>query len=185
VLCDLERCATNFFLSILDLAVKFSVFSTDSFHGILESLYLQSWIFIIGKNVLFLNLKCPWSLRRTSFFVDKLAVLSLEKLISVWAFAKLLIDKLVFSCESLDIFSKFSHFLCFELSQLCLLIDLLSKTFALLAKRLDLLFTSEKCPLVVVFFANNHAHLMLHVAELETLLLQVLPCCDKLFGFLV
>lgn len=116
MLCNLERCTTNLFLGVLDLAVKLSVFSTDRFHGILKSLYLQSWIFIIGKNVLFLNLECPWSLWRTSFFVDKLAILSLEKLISMWAFAKFLIDKLVLPSESLDIFGKFSDFLGFELS---------------------------------------------------------------------
>lgn len=41
-------------------------------------------------------------------------------------------------------------------------------------ERLDLLFTLEKLSLIVVFFADLDAHLVLDITELEALVLELL-----------
>ncbi len=89
----------------------------------------------------------------------------------MWAFSKFLIDKFVLPCQRLYVFGQFGHFLGLELAELCLLIKLLSEAFKFLSESLDLLLTSEQISLIVIFFADNEAHLVLDIAELEALFL--------------
>ena len=101
------------------------------------------------------------------------------------AFAKLLIHEPILSCQGLDVFSQLGDFLGLELGNLCLLVDLLLHALALLAQRLDLLLPLKQFPLVGILFAGGNTHLVLHVAELEALLLVQLLHLDQLFGLLV
>ena len=100
-------------------------------------------------------------------------------------FAKLLIDKPVFSCQSLNILSQLCHFLGLQLGKLCLLFKLLSEVLALTPEVFDFLFSLKKFALVVVFFSSCDAHLVLDVTEVQALLLHLLLDSDKLFGLLV
>ena len=96
-----------------------------------------------------------------------------------------MVDEAVLSCESLNVLGQLSHFLCLQLSDLSLLVDLLSERLTFVAKCLNFLLTLEKLPLVVVFFANSDAHLVLYVAELQDLLLKLLLHGDQFFSLLV
>ena len=87
------------------------------------------------------------------------------------AFAKFLIHKFVLPSQCLYVFRQFGHFLGLQLAELSLLVKLLSEAFKFLSKGLDLLLTSEQISLIVVFFANNEAHLVLNIAEFEALFL--------------
>ena len=101
------------------------------------------------------------------------------------AFSKLLIHEPILSSQGLDVLSQLGDFLGLELGNLCLLVDLLLHTLALLAQCLDLLLPLEQLPLVGILFAGGDAHLMLHVAELKALLFVQLLHLDQLFGLLV
>ena len=96
-----------------------------------------------------------------------------------------MVDEAVLSCESLYVLGQLSDFLCFQLSDLRLLVDLLSETLTFVAKCLNFLFALEELPLVVVFFADSDAHLVLYVAELEDLLLKLLLHRNQFLSFLV
>ena len=54
-----------------------------------------------------------------------------------------------------------------------------------MTESLDLLLALKQLALIVVFFTDNYTHLVLHVAELETLLLELSLDLDQLFGLLV
>lgn len=90
------------------------------------------------------------------------------------ALAKLTVDESVLPGQRLDILRQLSHFLSFELGNLGLLVDSLPQAGAFLPQRLDLLFTLEKLSLIVVFFADLDAHLVLDITELEALVLELL-----------
>ena len=96
-----------------------------------------------------------------------------------------MVDEAVFSRESLYVLGQFSHLLCFQLSDLRLLVDLLSERLTLVTKCLNFLLALEKLPLVVVFFADSDTHLVLYVAELQDLLLKLLLHGDQFFSLLV
>ena len=66
-----------------------------------------------------------------------------------------------------------------------MLVDLLSKRLTLASECLDFLLALEELSLVVVFFADSDAHLMLDVAKLKDLFLKLLLYGDKLLGFLI
>ena len=87
------------------------------------------------------------------------------------AFAKFLIHKFILPRQRLYVFRQFGHFLGLQLAELSLLVKLLSEAFKFLSKGLNLLLTSEQISLIVVFFANNEAHLVLNIAEFEALFL--------------
>ena len=101
------------------------------------------------------------------------------------ALAKLLVDKAVLSRESLNVLGQFSNLLCFQLSNLCLLVDLLSERLTFVTKCLNFLLTLKELPLVVVLFADSNTHLMLYVAKLKDLLLKLLLDGDQFLSFLV
>ena len=96
-----------------------------------------------------------------------------------------MVDEAVLSCESLYVLGQLCNFLCLQLCDLRLLVDLLSKRLTLITKCLNFLLALEKLPLVVVFFANSDAHLVLHIAELQDLLLKLLLHGDQFFSLLV
>ena len=98
-------------------------------------------------------------------------------------FSELLVDESVFASQGLDVFSHLGDLLCLELGKLCLLLQLLLEVLQFLAQHLDLLFSLEKFSLVAVFFAHYDAHLVLHVAEVEALLLELLFDVDELLSF--
>ena len=99
--------------------------------------------------------------------------------------AKFLIDESVLPGKRLDILSHLSYFLGLQLRQLSLLVDLLPQIDLLQTKRLDLLLALEELALIVVLLADNDAHLVLHVAELEALLLELGLNLDQFLGLLV
>ena len=140
----------------------------------LQSLDLQTWVAIVCQDVLLLNFKSSDCLLSPPLFIDNFGILRLEQLVSMWALAELLVDKAVLSCEGLYVLSQLSNLLCFQLSDLRLLVDLLSERLTLITKCLDFLLALEELPLVVVFFALSDAHLMLYVAKLEDLFLKLL-----------
>jgi hypothetical protein len=72
-----------------------------------------------------------------------------------------------------------------ELGHLGLLIELLPQVLAVTPQSLDLLLAFEQLALVVLVFAGNHAHLVLHVAEVEALLLDLLPHGHQLLSLSV
>ncbi len=97
--------------------------------------------------------------------------------------SKFLIDKPILLIKGLDVFCEFSYFLSLQLSQLCLLIYLLSKILKFSFKNSNLIFSFKQFSLVVVFFAGCHTHLVLNITEVKALFLQLLSCVDKLFSF--
>ena len=185
ILSDLERCPADFFLRRLHLREKVFVLSADCFNGVLEALDLLASVAIVGQDVLFLDLEGTGHLLGTSLLVDQFLVLSLEELIGVRALAELLVDEPVLPRERLNVFSHFGDLLRFQLSQLGLLVHLLSHVDLLLAQGLYFLLTLEELALIVVLFADNDAHLMLDVAELEALLLKLRSDLYQLLSLLV
>ncbi len=87
------------------------------------------------------------------------------------AFSKFLIHKFVLPRQRLYVFRQFGHFLGLQLAKLSLLVKLLSEAFKFLSEGLDFLLTREQISLIVVFFADNQAHLVLNIAKFKALLL--------------
>ena len=99
--------------------------------------------------------------------------------------AKLLIDEPVLPSERLDVLSHLGYFLGLQLCQMRLLVELFPQVDLLLTKRLNLLLALEELALIVVFLADNDAHLVLHVAELEALLFELCLHLHQLLRLLV
>lgn len=60
------------------------------------------------------------------------------------------------------------------MDDLALVLNLLSEVLVLLSERLDLIFSLKQSSLVIVFLGRDDGHLVLHVAEFDHLLLQIL-----------
>ena len=185
MLLELEWGATDFLLSLLHLREKLLVLLTQSLNSVLQSLNLQTWVAIVCQDVLLFDFKSADCLLGPPLFIGDLGILSLKQLVSMWALAELLVDEAVLSCESLYVLGQLSDFLCLQLSDLRLLVDLLSERLTFVAKCLNFLLALEELPLVVVFFANCDAHLVLYVAKLKDLLLKLLLHRDQFLSFLV
>ena len=185
VLLDCKGSTSNFFLGVLDLSVQIFVLSTDCLYGVFETFDLQAGVTVVGQDVFFLDFEGSHGLLSSLFLVKQLIVLRLEHIVGMRTFSKLLVDESVFASQGLDVFSHLGDLLGLELSKLCLLLQLLFEVLQFLAQHLDLLFSLEKFSLVAVFFANYDAHLVLHVAEVEALLLKLLFDVDELLSFCV
>ena len=77
VLSNLIRCSSDFFLSVLHLTKEISVLSTNCLNSIFEPLNLKGWVFVIGENVFFFDLKGSGCLLGAPLFVNKFSILSL------------------------------------------------------------------------------------------------------------
>lgn len=78
--------------------------------------------------------------------ISQLIVLFLQNLVGMGRLTELLVDKAVLPRESLDVFRELCHFLCFELGQLSLLLDLLPHVLQLIPELLDFLFSFKQFP---------------------------------------
>jgi len=116
VLSDSKARPAHFLLGVLNLREEIFVLTTDRFDGVVETLDLLAGISIVSQDVLFLDFKGSGHLLRPSFLIDEFTVLVFEQIVGVRAFAELLIDKAILSCQCLDIFSHLSHLLSFKLS---------------------------------------------------------------------
>ena len=101
------------------------------------------------------------------------------------ALTELLIDEPVLPGQRLDVLCQFSHLLGLQLRNLALRVELLPQVLAFTLEILDFLFSLEKLPHVIVLSAYCDTHLMLHVAELEDLLLELLLGLHQLLCLLV
>ena len=117
----LESCSTYFFLYILNLIIKFLVLLSYRLDCTFKSFNSQARIPIVLQNILFLKFEGSSLLVSSPFLIGELSVLLFKQVICMRAFAKLLIDESVLSCQSLDIFCKLCYLLGLELCQLCLL----------------------------------------------------------------
>ena len=185
VLRDHERRAAHFLLSVLHLVIEVFVLGADCLDSVLETLNLEAGVAVIGKDVLFLDFEGAGQLLGSSLLVGQFLVLGLEKIVGVRAFAELLVHEPILPRQCLDVLSQLGHLLGLELRDLRLLVDFLGKAGAFRPQSLYFLLSLEKLALVVVFFADGDAHLVLDVAELEALLLQLLPRAHQLFSLLV
>ena len=182
VLLDCKGSTSNFFLGVLDLSVQILVLSTDCLYGVFEAFNLQAGVTVVGQDVFFLNFEGSHSLLSSLFLVKQLIVLRLEHIVGVRTFSKLLVDESILASQGLDVFSHLGDLLGLELGKLCLLLQLLLEVLQFLAQHLDLLFSLKKFSLVAVVFAHDDAHLVLHVAEVEALLLELLFDVDELLS---
>lgn len=86
-------------------------------------------------------------------------------------FRELLVDEPVFPGQRLDIFSQLSDLLLLQLCQLLLTFSLFHVPLAFRPELLNLSFTFIQFPVQLIFFAICNTHLVLHITELEALLL--------------
>ena len=172
-------------MRLLHLHEQFLVLAAQSFHSVLKPLDLLCSVPIVSQDIFLFDFKRASSLLSTPFFVNKLSILRLEEVVRVGAFPELLVHEPVLPRQRLDVLGELCHLLSLELRQLRLLVDLLLHAVALLAERLDFLLAIEELPLVSVFLAGGDTHLVLHVAEIQTLLLVQLLHIHELLRLLV
>lgn len=84
-------------------------------------------------------------------------------------FAKLSVHVSVLSRKSLNVFSKFSNFLCLKMCQSSLLLNSLFYFVHFVFQEFDFTFSFKQSFLHIVFFANRDRHLMLHIAKFKWL----------------
>ena len=157
---------SHFLLRILHLSKQLLILLTQRLHCVLQSLDLQARVTIVCQDVFFLNFKSTSCLLRSSFLLNQLRVLRLQKLVCVGTLSKFLVDESVLAGQRLNILCDLCDFLGFQLSKLCLLLGILFHVLVFLTQSLDLLFSFKKLPLIVIILADNHAHLVLNIAEL-------------------
>lgn len=101
------------------------------------------------------------------------------------AFSELLVDKSVFSSQSLYVLCKLRHFLGLKLRELGLLLYLLPQALDLTLEHANLIFPLKQLTLIVILLASGHTHLVLNVAELKALLFKLAARLAKFFRFLI
>lgn len=170
-------------LRILSLQVEVTVLLRQSLNCLVKLFDLEVCISVVLKNVLFLKLHCPLSLVGFPLSISELIVLLFEDLVRMRRLTELLIHKAVLSCQCLNVLSKFSNFLGFQLSQLSLLVDLLSRVDQVRLSLFDFLLSFEQLAMQIVFLASGHRHLVLHIAEVQNLLFKLLFNAAKLLSF--
>ena len=70
VLLDLERGPTHFFLRVLHLAVKFSIFRRDSLDSVFETFNLQARVSVVSQDVFFFDLESTDCLLCAPLLID-------------------------------------------------------------------------------------------------------------------
>ena len=158
-----ETSSADILLRARNLVVKVFVLLTDLLDRVLKPLVLLTGIAVVLQNVFLLDFQGPSNLLSFALLINESVVLTLQQLVGMRRLAKLLVHKPIFSGQSLDILRYLSDFLCLQLGQLGLLLQVLAEREVVRLQVLDLGFTLEKATLVVVFFAVTDRHLVLDI----------------------
>ena len=98
-------------IGLLQLRVQLSVLFRELVDASLQAFVVNTRVSVVMKNIFLLHFKSFKSLLSVSFTSGKFFVLLSEELVGLASLAELLINELVFSSQSLDIFCEFTSFL--------------------------------------------------------------------------
>lgn len=177
--------ATHIFLLVKHLLVQLVMLISQLFKGLAMSFTLSAHISVVLKHILLLHFESSYLLMSKSLLVLQLFDLFLQELVGLSCLGEFIVDKLVFSCKRLDVFSQLNCLSLLHRYYLCLVFHLLSQILVFGSKEFNLVLSFEETALEVIFFVRNASYLVLHVAELKNLLFKFLSAECQVFSLLV
>ena len=145
----------------------------DLSKSFIKSLALKARLSVIGKDIMLFKLQGPEALLCSPLSVSQFLRVFAKVLVSLSGLSEFGVNILVLTGEGLDVFNHLLHFSALCLSDLGLLIKLLSEASHLVPECLDLVFSLEEAALDSVFFATDDRHLMLNIREVSSLPLEL------------